>query len=110
MATFSNSGSGGVRSCGCALITYCKTHTTLYGPRDVVYNIHKARRGTLEKVVIKKLKVIDANKIGGLFQVMYVDTLNGLWNESDLVSHSQAVNLATSYCQDMLDLASAIKC
>ena len=41
---------------------------------------------------------------------MYVDTLNGLWNEWDLISHSQAIALATAYYEGLLEDASKLKC
>jgi hypothetical protein len=110
MAIFSNTGNGGTKVSGCALITYCKTYLTLYAPGDITYNIHKAKRGVLEKAVIKRHKIINANKTGGIFQVMYVDTLNGLWNEWDLISHSQAIALATAYYEGLLEDASKLKC
>lgn len=109
MATFSETGNGGSTTGGCALITYCKIYVTAFGPGDIVYNVHKAKRGIMEKIVIKKQKIIDRSKTNGLFAVMYIDTFNALWNEWDLVSHSQAITLATSYYEGLLEDAARIK-
>ena len=48
-------------------------------------------------------------KTGGIFHVMYVDTWNGLWNEDELVSHQEAIDLATTYWNRQLALAERIK-
>jgi len=47
------------------------------------YSLIKANRGILEKVVIKSQKLIKSKKTYNRFVVLYTDTLNGLWNESD---------------------------
>lgn len=109
MAIISETGSSGMITGGCALITYCKTYVTLFGPGDIVYNINKAQRGVLEKVVIKRQRVLNKERTGGVFEVMYIDTFNALWNEWDLVSHSQAIALATDYYEGLLEDASKIR-
>lgn len=109
MAVFSNDGTGGSVVGGCGLITYVKSYVTLFGPGDITYNIHKAKVGILERVVVKKQKIINEQRTGGLFQVMYIDTLNALWNEWDLVSHAQAIALATAYYEDLLAEAESLK-
>ena len=109
MATFSEIGSGGGIVAGCGFITFVKSYVTLFGPGDITYNIDKAKVGVLERVVIKTQKVINEKRTGGLFQVMYVDTLNGLWNEWDLVSHAEAIAIATAYYEDLLEDAAELK-
>lgn len=99
-------GSGGVGSAGCAVISMYHVYTTLYGIGDVLYNIDKARRGVLEKVVIKQIIRVKPSLTMGQFKVMYKDTLNGLWNEYDLVTPDQAQALALAYYNKLLaDLA-----
>jgi hypothetical protein len=111
MATYDETVAGGGKVAGCATITYIKVYTTLYAAGDIVFNVDKARRGVLEKVVIKKQKVINSAKTGGQFKVMYVDTLNALWNEWDLVSHAQAIEVAKTYYENLLaDAESLSKC
>ena len=111
MADYFEDGVGGAKVVGCATIVYIKTYRTKFAAGDIVFNLHKARRGVLEKVVIKKQKIINSNMTGGQFQVMYVDTLNALWNEWDLVSHAQAIEIAQSYYQNLLEEAEKLsKC
>lgn len=109
MATINEIGSGGCSIRGCAIITYIKTYTTKFAAGDIVFNVDKARKGVLEKVVIKKVRVINANKTGGAFEVMYVDTYNALWNEWDLVSHREALELAQEYYEFLLAEAAELK-
>ena len=103
MNTFVESPSGGLISNGTATIVYYKSNFVPFGPGDIVYNIHKAKRGVLEKVVIKRIKVINPKHTFGNFEAMYVDTLNGLWNESDLTSHSKAIEYVVDYCERMIN-------
>lgn len=111
MAEYTEDGLGGGKVTGCAVITYIKTYTTLFAAGDIVFNVHKARVGVMEKVVIKKQRVINALKTGGQFKVMYVDTLNALWNEWELVSHAQAIEIAQIYYLNLLDEAEKLsKC
>lgn len=102
MAVFNETGSGGALMAGCAIITYVDVHQTLFAARDIVFNITKAKRGILEKIVIKKVKIINGTLTSGQFEVMYIDTYNALWNEWDLVSHATALALATAYYNDLL--------
>lgn len=102
MAVFNETGVGGVVPAGCGIITYIDVHQTLFATGDILFNIDKAKKGVLEKVVIKKVNIINAKFTGGQFEVMYVDTFNALWNETDLVSHAQAIILATAYYNDIL--------
>jgi hypothetical protein len=102
MAVFNEIGAGGSEVAGCAIITYIDVHQTLFAARDIVFNITKAKRGVLEKIVIKKVKIINSKFTYGQFEVMYVDTYNALWNEWDLVSHATAIALSTAYYEDLL--------
>jgi len=102
MAVFNETSAGGALTTGCAIITYVDVHQTLFAARDIVFNIDKAKRGILEKVVIKKVRIINGLLTSGQFEVMYVDTYNALWNEWDLVSHATALALATAYYGDVL--------
>lgn len=103
MSTFNETGSGGASTSGCVLVTFLDELHTTYAQGDFAYNVNKARVGVLERVVIKRQRVIQNVKTGGLFTVLYVDTLNALWNEFDLVPFSEAQVLATAYLEGLLD-------
>ncbi len=96
-------GSGGVNTKGCAYYDRTHIYTTKFGVGDILYNIYKARRGKLEKVVIKQILPIKTIYTGGQFKVMYKDTLNGLWNEWDLVILADAKALSLAYYEALLE-------
>lgn len=60
-------------------------------------------KGRIEPVVIKKYKIIY-----NPYDVLYTDTLNALWNEDQLCSHSEAVNFAISYYERQQALAESM--
>jgi hypothetical protein len=96
-------GSGGVKLRGCAKYSENHIYTTIFGVGDILYNIDKARRGVLEKVVIKQIIPINTRFTYGQFKVLYKDTLNALWNERDLVTLGQAQTIAVAYYGQLLE-------
>ena len=111
MTTYNELASGGIKLKGCAFEKILESIQTLYGPGDVVYNRLKAERGSLEKVVIKKQRLIKNRNTFNRFVVMYIDTFNGLWNEYDLIKLEEAQILAQDYLMDLLiDLEKINKC
>lgn len=107
--TFNEIGSGGAIISGCSLISFVDILYTTFAQGDVGYNVNKARVGVLEKVVIKKQKAIRNLKTHGKLTVLYIDTFNALWNESDLVSLSNAKTIAVNYLQGLLEDLDKIK-
>lgn len=93
-------GDGGAIPKGCAVISYIRFINALFDIGDVLYNVNAARRGRLEKVVIKAKKIANPAKTQGTDVVLYIDTLNGLWNEDDLVSYSDAQLAIANYLAD----------
>lgn len=111
MAVYNIIINGGVVTGGCSLEQFTQNIQTLYGPGDILYSRLKAMRGTLEKVVIKQQKLIKNKRTLNRFVVMYIDTLNGLWNEWDLIEFEEAQVLAEDYLTDILiDLNKLKKC
>ena len=111
MPEFNETSLGGITIGGCARPQQKHLETTLFAPGDVAFNAYKARRGTLEKVVVKKAKLLCTRKIAGLQRVLYTDTLNGLWNEDELVDFATAKALAMQYQYDLMDeLDGQIRC
>lgn len=94
--------SGGAVVNSCASIFTSHIYTTLYGIGDALYSAPKARRGVLEKIVIKQIVPIKASLVGGMFVVMYKDTFNGLWNEDELITLDDAKALAIAYYNFLL--------
>ena len=76
----------------------------------IFYNCKAARRGCLEAICIKKYKVYSGIKTGGAIRLMYVDTLNGLWNEDELCSKTQAIDSAKLFFDwQLTQIAAAIR-
>lgn len=97
MTTYNETSSGGASLRGCATVEYIDFYLTTFGVGDILYNKFKATKGILEKVVIRKVHMVPREFVyGGLF-FYYEDNLHSLWNEEDLVSHEEAVDLSIAY-------------
>ncbi|RDJ35506.1 MAG: hypothetical protein DWQ19_11865 [Crenarchaeota archaeon] len=92
MATFNYTGSGGLELIGCAgpnntaIFAY-----TAFTEGDAVYIRQNARKGQLEKVVIKKINFLSEVRYN------YQDTFNRLWLELELCNLATAQNLINIY-------------
>jgi len=65
---------------------------------DQAWLKYKAEKGKLESIIVKKINLIDFTYRGnGPVTVIYVDTFNALYNETDLISYSDALILKTNY-------------
>lgn len=94
---------GGAEAGGCATIDTIYNFTIDYQPGDILYSRQKAlKEGKFEKVVIKKLKTVKHNSPHGLVHPIYWDTFNSVWNEDDLVTYAEAVELSLIYYQRQL--------
>jgi hypothetical protein len=101
--------SGGVKVTSCSPVRYIQQVYTKYFPRDILYNIHAARKGKMEKIVIKERLFANIKKTYGRLNVVYRDTFNALWNESDLIEYTEAYNLADAYFQKKIAQASELE-
>lgn len=97
MAIYNEVSSGGLKTKGCSIENFIEFFDTLFHSGDVLFNIHKAKRGFLEKVVLKRHFINSCHRKFGIIEIMYVDTLNAYWNESDLIERSLAESLVQSY-------------
>ena len=89
---------GKITITGCALpIKVNKYYTFAFGIGSALYVIAKARKGILEKVVIKKANLVYFSGNQPVYN--YVDTTNRVWFERELTWQSTAIALATSYLE-----------
>lgn len=102
MSTYNEIGTGGATISSCAWIKFLDQLHTIWGAGDIVYNVDKAKRGVLEKVVIKKQTITRNIKTHGQYSVLYTDTFNALWNEWDLVTFAEAQLLSVIYLEQLL--------
>lgn len=102
MNTYNEIGTGGATLTSCAWIKFLDQLKTTWGAGDIVYNVNKAKRGVLEKIVVKKQIITRNIRTHGQYSVLYTDTLNALWNEWDLVTFEEAQLLAVTYLEQLL--------
>jgi hypothetical protein len=100
--------SGGIKLNSCFSIVHFRYIVSKYFPRDILYNIHAAKKGKLEKVVLKE-RLFSRNKKTVRINVIYKDTLNGLWDENELISYDEAYLIADNYFQNLLAEAEKLK-
>ncbi len=112
MADFTYVGSGGITIGGCAAVSYTPEYAHRWPLGTRLYALYKARRGCLEAVVLKQVRVVQNVKTGALTYIMYVDTLNGLWDEDELVelADAQAAVAAFDALQDARQAACMRNC
>jgi AAA+ ATPase superfamily predicted ATPase len=89
--------SGKIKVGGCA-----KTQRSIYvhykwGENSIVYLKYKAQKGILEKIAIKRVILNSGPKTYNKIISIYQDTLNSLYNESDLITETEARSLAITY-------------
>jgi hypothetical protein len=107
MYTYNASGKLSFRSYPTLYIVY-QSIVLKYQERDVVYDKKKALRGLLRAVAIKRIMLNSGKWSGGVIVPIYVDTWEGYWNERDLITHAEAISLATSYYDRLLEEANQI--
>ena len=95
-------GTGTIRILGCASpIKLVQRYPHSFGVGEKVYIRKSATlKGKLEPVYIKSVNRVmpsSPTKEGILAVFNYVDTLNGVWLEEELVWQADAVDLATAY-------------
>lgn len=74
-----------------------------YPPYSLVYSIAKAKIGKLEKIAIKKYRILETKSTYNRPVVLYTDTLNFLWEEAELCAQSEAIEYATDYLTNILN-------
>lgn len=86
--------SGSINIAGCSRIE--KKIFVLYkwGERSIVCFKPKAIKGIIEKIAVKRVVL---NYIKGQFRPIYIDTLNSLYNEEELIGEYEANSLAQTY-------------
>lgn len=68
----------------------------IYEIRDILYDRIEAYFGFIDKIVIKKVIIPDDPVGGKKPYAIYVDTLNGLHYEEDLITYEQAIEIVQS--------------
>ena len=102
---FAHVATGGLNAVGCSITTKTIFLRTKFKEGDVAYEKRLARKGKLEKLVIKKINVVNNLSTGGVYVINYADTFNAVYLEEELVDEATALQLAEDYYQLQADLA-----
>ncbi len=102
-------GSGTISLKGCFTYSFSEYLPYKYIKGDVVFVKPSALKGKLEKIAIKDVKVISGKKTYGQIIFLYVDTFNFFYNENELISEQEAINLAKQYYENKINIANAAK-
>ena len=89
--------SGGLKVGICSKYWMTKNYPYKWRPGDVLFSKQKALVGQFEKVAIKDVRIIMNQSTTGKLFFIYVDSLNSLWNENDLVQEYDALLMAKMY-------------
>ena len=91
---------------GCAVVRVEYYYQFKFGINSFAWLAYKARRGVLEKVAIKSVRMVSP------YVFLYTDTLNSLYNESDLMTQQEAIDTFAIYQTEFMRSATekALKC
>ncbi len=110
---------------GCAGVVVTHHVKLAYSQSDSLFVLKKALDGILERVVIKTIHIGDLHDPTESFRkfgkdlcgtdsiersIVYEDTLRGLWNEDQLISHADAILIATAALEELLAATIAAHC
>lgn len=93
---------GGITITGCATIKVVYNYVGTFVPGQRAYIKYRAEKGVLERVIIKKSNRVrrgGTSYTGSEYIFNYVDTLNRVWLEEELVSLSAAQDLVEAFDQ-----------
>lgn len=110
--------SGSVIISGCAPVipAFCEIYQFEIG--SLVYVCKKAeQQGIIEAVCIKEVRILTGKASPwGCFpppvpkHVLYTDTYNTIWEQDELCTHRQALDLAIEYWEQLAEEAAALDC
>lgn len=88
---------GNIKINSCSTVSKKENFLSKYQKGDKAWLYYKAKRGILESVVIKELRII-----GGAFSYnqvvsIYIDTYNFYYNEQELIKENEAKDLVREF-------------
>lgn len=95
---FNYNGSGKIKLQGCYLAYKSINFETKFKSGDIVYLKYKAKKGILESIAIKDVRILGGNFSFNQIVGIYTDTYNFIYNEDELVYLYEALELKENYC------------
>lgn len=111
--SYEATGSIKARNCGKIVeVTYLPRCIYNFSPGDEAWLKYRAEKGKLEKIVVKKVKLITTFMYQGKGEctVMYFDTFNAAYNSDELITYAEALAIANNYKQRRLIEAARAAC
>lgn len=90
-------GTGGIRAAGCANARRRIKYILKFAEGSTAYLCYKAKKGVLESVVIKRVRLVSNSRTFNKVVPIYTDTLNAIFNEEELCTGDEALAAATLY-------------
>lgn len=88
---FTYQASGGIEIFGCSGYSLRYLRRYRYREGSILFSKQKAMKGVYEKIAIKNVRFPNE------FVNLYVDTLNGFWNEDEIIPYETAKILVEDY-------------
>lgn len=92
-------GYGKITFYNCAETRFSPNYYSLFSENDDAYLKNKALKGKIERVVIKKIYKKQISSVNNVIFI-YQDTLNFFYEENDLISYEDALDLKNTYIQN----------
>ena len=94
---------GGVELSGCACVFHTETIALKFGNGDIAFLRSQAIKGVLERIAIKRSGALIAGSHScGDPLINYFDMLNARYMEDELVTHAEAIALATAFLESQI--------
>jgi hypothetical protein len=97
---FNYSSSGKINLTGCGAVFKSINFISKYQKGDTVWLYHKAKKGILESITVKELRILGGGFSSNKVVCIYLDTYNSLYNEYDLIPLSKALELKSIWCNE----------
>jgi hypothetical protein len=101
--TFAYQGGGTIKLDGCVCPTKQIYLYYKWSENSFAYLKYKAQKGVMERIAIKRVIINKNARTAYADVVLYQDTLNSLYNESDLITEDEAKYLAQIYWLTQLE-------
>jgi hypothetical protein len=102
--------SGGLDISGCANAFHVDTIPLTFGVGDIAFLRSQALKGVLERITIKRVGArTDINHNCGDPLINYIDSFNAHYMANELVTHAEAIALATAYLERQIALTEELE-